>query len=139
VEQPDLVKRFTETPLEAQLELLGTNIRVETNCQAIADKLSHALAPSTVEHSHVSNFVLRVVVEADEDSEPTADFEVLRMSHGGVSFITMGQKTFIACDRQAQLGISFISQNFLTDEEQFQGRFLPALIQLLSESIEAPS
>jgi hypothetical protein len=136
VAQPDPIKRFTETPLEAKLGLLGANILLETNCPTVVDKLSRALGQSTVDHPHAPSFVLRVVSEADADPEPIAACDVHRMSYQGLSFANVGQKSFVVCDRQARLGIAFVSETLLADEKQFEKRFLPALISLLTESIE---
>jgi hypothetical protein len=55
--QADLVKRFTETSLETMLWLSSTNIRVQTNCQAVANQLGRALAPCTTSALDASDFV----------------------------------------------------------------------------------
>jgi hypothetical protein len=137
--QTDLIKRFTETPLETMLGLFGTNIRLETNCQAVADQLRRALTSCTTSALVAPDFILRVIAESEDDPEFETVPTVHRLSHNGLSFVSLGYKSFLACDRQARQGISFISQNLVTDEKRFSQHFLPALISLLTESIEASS
>jgi hypothetical protein len=139
MEIPDLMKRFTETPFEIVSELSGRRIRVETNSQAVADQLQRALSPCTPSALHAPDFVLRVVAELDDDLDLERDPTIHRLSHDGLSFLSLGQKSFLACDRQAREGICFISQNLLTDEKQLSSYVLPALISLVTESIGASS
>jgi hypothetical protein len=114
--QTDLIKRFTETSLETTFWLPDTSIRVQTNCQAVADQLVRALAPST---TNAPDFVLRIVAESEEDVEPGPASGIHHLSHDGLSFINLGQKSFLACDRQARRGICFIPQSIVTDEVRF--------------------
>lgn len=114
--QTDLIKRFTETSLETKFWLPGTSIRVQTNCQAVADQLVRALAPST---TNAPDFVLRIVAESEEDVEPGPASGIHHPGHNGLSFISLGQKSFPACDRQARRGICFIPQSIVTDEVRF--------------------
>jgi hypothetical protein len=134
--QTDLIKRFTETSLETTFWLPDTSIRVQTNCQAVADQLGRAPAPST---TNAPDFVLRIVGESDEDVEPGPASGIHHLSHDGLSFINLGQKSFLACDRQARQGICFIPRTLVTDEVRFSQHFLPALISLLKESLETLS
>jgi hypothetical protein len=110
--QTDLIKRFTETSLETKFWLPGTSIRVQTNCQAVADQLVRALAPST---TNDPDFVVRIVAESEADVEPGPASGI----HNGLSFISLGQKSFLACDRQARRGICLIPQRIVTDEVRF--------------------
>jgi hypothetical protein len=137
--QADPVKKFAETSLKTMLWLSGASIREHTNCQAVANQLGRALAPSTTSALDASDFVLIVVAESEEDVEPVSASCIHNLSRDSVSFISLGQKSFLACDRQARRGICFIPQNLVTDEGRFRQHFLPALISLLKESIETLS
>jgi hypothetical protein len=137
--QADLIKRFTETPLETMLRLSGTSIRVQTNCQAVVDQMERSLTPCNASALDDQDFVFRVVAESEENFELGPASSVHHLSHDGLSFISLGQRNFIACDRQARQAISFISQNLITDEGYFDQHFLPALVSLLKESIETVS
>jgi hypothetical protein len=132
---PDLMKRFTETPLEIVLELSGSRIRVETNSQAVADLLLRTLTPSASGAFQTPDFVLRVVVEFDDNFVLERAPTVHRLSHDGLSFVSLGQRSFLACDRQGREGICFISQKLVSDEKQLSAYVLPALISLINESV----
>jgi len=132
---PDLMKRFTETPFESVLGLSGQRIRVQTNSQAVADQLQRTLTPSPSSALQFPDFVLRVVVEFDDDLDLERAPTIYRLSHDSLSFLSLGQKSFLACDREAREGICFISQKLLIDEEQFSSYVLPAVISLVKESI----
>jgi len=136
----DFIKRFTPTPFAATFALSGASIRVETNCQEVVDRLLNIFPTPVVNGSDRPTFVWRVVAEADNDVEPEAESSsVHRLSYAGLSFITLGQKNFLACDWQSRLGISFVSQDLVTDERLFRRYFLPAMISLLTESAEKES
>jgi hypothetical protein len=134
----DFIKRFTPTPIEARFEVSGTSVRLETNCQPVADQLRRAFAPCTASALVAPDFVLRVVAESEGDPDFDTVPTVHRMRHDGLSFISLGHKSFLACDREGRQGISFISQNLATDEKWLSRYFLPALISMLTESIGAP-
>jgi hypothetical protein len=59
------------------------------------------------------------------------------MSHGGLAFVRVGHRSFLAYDRQARQGISFISETLVRNDKMFSQYLLPALMSLLNESIEA--
>jgi hypothetical protein len=134
----DFIKRFTPTLIEITFELSGTSIRLETNCSAAADRLRRALKPSSANGPDAADFVLRIVAESEDDLEFEAVPTVHRLSDDGLSFISLGYTSFIACDRRARQAISFISRSLVTDERRFTQHFLPALISQLKECIEKP-
>jgi hypothetical protein len=65
----DLIKRFTKTPFETLLRLSDTRIRVETNCQCVADQVRQAPTSCTASALDNSDFVLRLVAEFEDDLE----------------------------------------------------------------------
>jgi hypothetical protein len=134
----DLISRFTETPLEAMLAFSGIVIRMKTNCQAVADGLRRAFTPCTAGSLLEPDIILKVVAESEDDSELEAAATLHRLSHDGLFFISLGRKSFIACDRQTREAISFVSPSLITDEKRFSQHFLPALIAMLEEFMEAP-
>jgi hypothetical protein len=131
----DFIKRFTPTPFAATFALPATSIRVETNCRAVVDRLLNVFAPADLNDSDRPGFVWRIVAESENDLEPVAESSSVHgLSYAGLSYISLGQKSFLACDRQARRGLSFISQNVVADEKLFSQCFLPALISLMNES-----
>jgi hypothetical protein len=84
------------------------------------------------------DFFWRVVAETEDDFAPHPEpVSVQRLSHDGLSFVNIGRNSFLACDRHARRGVSFISQSLVTDENRFSRYFLPALISLMGEAIKA--
>jgi hypothetical protein len=130
----DLLKRFTRTPLEVAFELSGTTIQLATNSEVVRDRLC-TLLPSPKPHRN-ARLSWRIVVEPEceaYDESPS----VHRMSHGGLAYVRIGHGSFLAYDRQAHQGVSFISENLANNQKMFSQYFLPALMWLLNESIEA--
>jgi hypothetical protein len=134
----DFIKRFTPTLVETVVELSGTRIRLETNCQAAADQLRRAFATRAARTFNAPDFVLRLVAESEDEFEFEAGPVVHRLSHDGLSFISLGHNSFLACDLVGRRGISFISENLVKDERMFEQFFVPALRSLLSDFIDAP-
>jgi hypothetical protein len=134
----DFIKRFTPTPIETVVELPGTSIRLETNCQDAVDQLRQAFATRVACTFNAPDFVLRLIAESEDELEFEAGPVVHRLSHDGLSFISLGRKSFLACDRGGRHGISFISENLVRDEKMFEQFFVPALLSLLREVIDAP-
>lgn len=131
----DLLKRFTGTPFEVALDLSGTRIRLTTNSDTLRLRLRMFLPSSKAESNCNAELFWRIVVEPGP--EPRDEFpSVHRMSHGGLSFVRVGNRSFLAYDRQAHQGISFISENLVRNEKLFRQYYLPALMSLLNESIE---
>jgi len=137
---PDLLKRFTPTPIANAFVLHGATVRVATNFPMLADRLQSILPRAVSEASTEPDFVWRVVVEPDNEVEGWAMPSCgLRLSHNGLAFVSMGQKSFLASDLEARQGISFISESIASDERLFRQYFLPGIIALVKESLEQPS
>src|SRR5277367_423781 len=87
---PDLMKRFIETPFESVLGLSGRRIRVQTNSQALAGQLQRTLTPFASSAFQAPDFVLRVVVEFDDDLDLERAPTIHRLSRDGLSFLSLG-------------------------------------------------
>ena len=132
----DLLKRFTRTPFEVAFELSGTTILLATNSEVMRDRLRMFLPSTKAEGQCKAGSSLRIVVEPEReacDESPS----VHRMSHGGLAFVRVGNRSFLAYDGQARQGISFVSENLARNDMMFSRCFLPALMSLLNQSIEA--
>lgn len=136
---PDVLKRFVPTPVESAFELHGATVRVATNCRLLADRLLRAFGRSTRGVLNAPAVAWRVVVEPDDTLEVAPEsLDGHRLSHGGLAFVTIGPKNFLACDLQGREGVAFISLSLAHDEKLFQQYFLPALVSLLNESLQVP-
>jgi hypothetical protein len=134
----DLPKRFVPTPIEARFQLSGSIILLATNSQRVIEQLERVLPPLPVSTMSPPDFSWRIVSETDDDPVHHAEpFSVHTLDYNGLSFVNIGQKGFLACDRNARLGVSFVSQSLVEDEKRFSQYFLPPLISLSRESIEA--
>jgi hypothetical protein len=132
----DLLKRFTPTPFEVTFELSGATIHLTTNSEVMRDRL-RMFQPSAKAESQRHEWPLwRIVVEPEGEAYDESP-SVHRLSHGELAFVRVGHTSFLAYDRQARQGISFISENLVRNEKMFIQCFLPALMSLLNESREA--
>jgi hypothetical protein len=134
----DALRRFTPTLIESSFALHRATVSVATNCQFLADRLLDAFASPDREPMAAPVFVWRVVVESDDDLELGTDpVGSRRLSLDGLAFVSIGQRSFLACDLQVRQGVSFMSKRFVYDETLFRQYFLPALTSLVIESTEA--
>lgn len=132
------VYRFVPTPVEADYTVSGAVVRVQTNCQAVADQLSGALASAAAGGAEVPRFICKVVTDSDTGVDPAVEsLGMDRMAHNGLAFIRMGHETFIAADRDSQEAIAFIPESLVRDARFFRDFFVPALISLFDEFDEA--
>ena len=132
----DLLKRFTPTPFEIALEFSGATIRLATNSAAMSDQLRKFLPSPKAERPCDAQLFWRIVVEQEHEACDETSI-VHRMSYGGLAFVRIGSRSFMAYDWQARQGISFISENLVTNEKMFSQYLLPALVSLLNEKRES--
>jgi hypothetical protein len=76
----------------------------------------------------------RIVTEpgTDEVLESVA-LSNRRISDDGISFVTLGQRSFLAYDERTHRGISFLSEGLVRDPTLFVDLFLPGFLSLLPE------
>ena len=125
----DLVQRFSRTPLAADLTLNCLHVRVATNCQLLLDRL--AVASTSEDHHQEAPVVTwRIVVE---DEPEASDRTPYSFSHDGLSLIRIAHGSFLAGDRHARIGISFISKELVDEAHLFDLYFFPALVSIVAE------
>jgi len=135
---PDLLRRFTPTPLKATIALDGVNVILSTNLQFLVDRLQDACGSAASERAGGSAFDWRVVVEANNDSEPESTGRH-HLRHDGLALITFGQNSFLACDLRTREGIGFIPQYLVDNRDVFQRNLLPALLALTKAAVDTGS
>ena len=125
----NLIKRFTETPIEVSFPLFGKTVRLATNSSAVRDRFAACGQGST---DLQPEFRCRIVAE-DVDDPAVAEGRpvVARVHSNGLSLINIGQKSFLALDADGRSAVSFVSERLITDETLFRSYFLPALTLLL--------
>jgi hypothetical protein len=55
------------------------------------------------------------------------------VSDDGISFVTIGRRSFLAYDDRTRRGISFVSEGLIRDPTLFVETFLPGFLSLLPE------
>jgi hypothetical protein len=129
---PDPSKRFSPTPLEASLSLQGTKLLLATNHQGLRDQLQTRFPANEHCGSDVPIFSLKIVVE--ENSEFSTLPEVMFVHEfdlDGLGYSMIGQKSFLAYDREKWQGFSFLTSRLVDDEKQFNRYFLRTLRSIL--------
>jgi hypothetical protein len=130
----DLVKRFSPTPLAGILTLNGMSVRVATNYDLVLDRLRAASTGSGADGGNLPTVNWRIVVERDGDA-PGDDRTLCGFTHDGLSFIRISHGSFLAGDRRARCGISFVARDLIS-EELFGQYFFPAFMSILCEMKE---
>ena len=133
---PDLIKRFSVTPFAAVLTLNGVSVRVATNDQLLLDRLQCVSDTTGTGSGLVPRAEWRIVVEED-DADADAEFALEGFTHGGLSFVRIAHRSFLAGDLGARCGISFLDKTVIRNEQLFEQYFLRALTSLLGEMKEA--
>ena len=127
----DAQRRFTPTPLEQAYQLQGATVAVATNSQALLNRLSSVLMPSSRCHGDTLALLWRVVVE--EIDVAVDSLSSHRVSQNGLALVNFGQQNFLALDVDARQGASFVSNKFISNESLFRQYFLSAFFSLVNE------
>jgi hypothetical protein len=135
----DLVQRFARTPLQSTFHLRGSVICLKTNCPDLLTRMATMAAKSGQANSEPANMAQpdcfwRIVIETETDKElnPVASGS-RHVSDNGISFVTIGRRSFLAYDAQLQRGISFLSERLVRDQTLFVELFLPGFLSLLPD------
>lgn len=131
----DLVKRFSPTPLAANVPLNGVLVRVATNNSRVLDRLRAEAAGSGVNNRFAPTVDLRIVVEGETDA-PGIESAQHSFTYDGLSFVRIANQSFFAADRQTRSGISFLARNLIEEDRLFAECVLPALVSILDEMKE---
>lgn len=130
----DLVNRFALTHLQCTFNVSGKVISLATNCPDLLSRIA-SVAPEYREADvGQRDCSWRIVTEPEMD-------EVLKslalssryVSDDGISFVTIGRRSFLAYDERTRRGISFVSEGLIRDPTLFVETFLPGFLSLLPE------
>jgi hypothetical protein len=103
---PDLLRRFTSTPLTADLCVLGRAVRLETNSGAILEQARRAFATHSQPLAGGADFLWRLVEESSDQSRPALPATVI--ADDGLFFINLDRHGFIAVDTEAREAVGFL-------------------------------
>ena len=126
---PDLIRRFTPTPLVADLGVAGGAIRLETNNQMILQQVTKALERYRRTETKQELFLWRLVSDNDAGLQPPWP-DASTLSADDLYLINMGQRSFLAGDRSARCAIGFVAEALLEDEIGFEESFLTKLLSM---------
>lgn len=117
----DLLRRFSATPLTANLRLMSRTIRVESNNAA----LLHLARGFFSSHQHgvptEPEFVWKLICEADISFQST-DVPLSAFSDCQLAYVNIGQRGFMAVDHAKREAVGYLSDVFLGDDARFRHR-----------------
>jgi hypothetical protein len=124
----DPLMRFSPIPHTANVSLWGMTVRIETNSEVLIDRLrSLGVLPSAQDTADPA-CILKIVIEQDKPNLSVADRLITSyVGDDQLAVFSFGQDGFLASDRGSGLGISFISERLVRDEELFAAHFVPSL------------
>jgi hypothetical protein len=126
---PDLTRCLTPTPYVADIFAAGRAIRLETNSTVILGLVTKALDRYERTQAIQGSFLWRLVSDdAAGLRPPWPDFRSL--SADGLHLANIGQRSFLAIDREARCAIAFIAEDLLKDEVGFEQAFLSRLLSI---------
>ena len=120
-ERQDLLRRFSSTPLAANLQLMGRTVRIETNDEAVLDLARKFFQRYQNGNPGVPEFTWRLVSEPDPKAQSTA-VHVSAFSDPGLQYVNIGQNSFLAVDLETREAIGFLSDSFFQDEPRLRHR-----------------
>lgn len=131
---PDILRRFTATPLRASLRLKDCEVRLETNSPAILRQISDVVGESSSSGTSSCHFLWRLI--SDEDAELGAPWPAASvLSADGLHLEHVGLRTFFAVDSEARLAVGFVAEGLLNDPG-FERFFAARLVSATSAIID---
>jgi|ERR1700733_2482582 len=130
----DLVNRFALTHLQRTFKVSGKVISLATNCLDLLNQIANlATECEEIDVGH-PDCSWRIVTEPETNGVlKSAALSYRYVSDDGISFVTIGQRSFLAYDERTRKGISFVSEGLVRDPTLFVETFLPGFLSLLPE------
>jgi hypothetical protein len=119
--RPDLLRRFSSTPLAANLRLMGRTVRIETNDDAVLELAWKFFERYQDGTPGAPEFTWRLISEPDPKAQ-SAVVHVSAFSDPGLQYVNIGQGNFLAVDLDRREAIGFLSESFFQDEPRFRHR-----------------
>src|SRR5215471_9281757 len=124
----DIFRRFTPTLLQADLAVLGRHVRLETNSAIVLAHVRNAFKRYKKDEEG-PRFVWRIVSDPSSGLHPPLSNRIA-FSDGGLRFVNLNQRAFLAVDLDAREGVAFLSPELCEDEMGFYCPFLSDLFDL---------
>ncbi len=129
----DLVNRFVLTPIEGTFNLSGKVISFATNCPDLLSRMADIASECGEDGSAQLDCSWRIVTEPETDDVVNSVALGCRYFRDGLSFVTLGRRSFLAYDDRTRRGISFVSEVLILNSTLFVDTFLPGFLSLLRE------
>ena len=131
---PDIIRRFTPTPLVADLRAMNCAIRLETNSPAVLQQVCDAVGGRRSSETAPQRFLWRLVSDVGADSHlpwsaPSG------FSANGLLLENIGQHNFFAVDAEARIAVGFVAEGLVNDPE-FEKRFAARLVSATLAAFE---
>jgi hypothetical protein len=131
----DPLGRFVPTPHAITLQLMGRTVRLEANSPKIIDLALQFFAWYPRMPQGDPELTWRIVTESNGHARP--GMSTSGFSDADLSFVNLGQRSFLAVDAETRLGVAFLDEIFAdADEPRFIGRPpLPTLFCMSAASL----
>jgi hypothetical protein len=129
----DLVKRFALTHLQCTFNVSGSLISLATNCPDLLSRIANFAPECGEADAGQLDCSWRIVTEPEVDEALKFALRSRYVSDDGISFVTIGRRSFLAYDGRTRTGISFVSEGLIRDPTLFVETFLPGFLSLLPE------
>ncbi len=130
----DPLRRFTPTPLDADLPVMGRTIRLETNSHTVVGYAWRGFNRYPASLDSRPAFLWKIVTEGDALMTPPWPL-LSAYSHRMLRFVNLGQRSFIAVDLEAREAVGYLSEVMAEDEAGFLGVFLATMFYLTAGSL----
>jgi hypothetical protein len=130
----DPLRRFTPTPLAADLPVMGRVLRLATNSPTVLRQTRHAFEGYAASCSGRAEFVWRIVTEAGSELKPLWR-DVTAFSDSSVRFVHFGPRSFVAVDLEAREAVGFLPEDLARDDIAFSRVFLGDLFYLTAGAL----
>jgi hypothetical protein len=111
----DPLRRFAPMACRISLQLLGRTVSVETNSPKILELTRQFFVSYPQVSQGETEFRWRIVSESGGSTRPGA--RTSAFSDRDLSFVNMGQRSFLAVDAETRLGIAFLDERFAEASE----------------------
>jgi len=131
---PDLLRRFTPTPLVGRIRAMERAIRLETNSPIVVEHTRRLLGANDEAMSGEADCVWRIVTEAGFGFKPAWP-EITAFCDEGLVFINIDQRGFLAADLSAREAVGFMAEEWVNGELGFRGPFLEMLFSITAPTL----
>ena len=120
-DRPDLLRRFSATPLTINMRLMGRTIRVDSNNSALLTLAQEFFSSHQYGAPTDAEFVWKLICEADMSFQST-DVPLSAFSDLQLAYVNVGQRGFMAVDHARREAVGYLSEAFLGDDARFRHR-----------------